>query len=68
MNEISYLKFQSMFSPAILNEGRLTKWQVCSGITGFLETLRKLDLFPSSCDGRETTTPLGPIKGANLNH
>jgi hypothetical protein len=30
-------------------------------------TFRKLDLFPSSCEG-ETPTPLGPSERPNLNH
>jgi hypothetical protein len=32
------------------------------------KTFRKLDLFPSSGEGRETTTLLGPLEIANLNH
>jgi hypothetical protein len=49
-------------------------------ITGFLDFVhgsgfwmlgnkmfRKLDLFPTSCDGRETLTVFGPLKRANLN-
>jgi hypothetical protein len=31
-------------------------------------TFQKLDLFPSSGEGRETTTLLGPLERANLNH
>jgi hypothetical protein len=31
-------------------------------------TFRKLDLFPSSCDGRETRNLLGPLERANLSH
>jgi hypothetical protein len=30
-------------------------------------TFRKLDLFPSSGEGRETPTLLGPLERANLN-
>jgi hypothetical protein len=30
-------------------------------------TFRKLDLFPSSSEGRETPTLLGSLEGANLN-
>jgi hypothetical protein len=39
-------------------------------LTLFLENtmLQKLDLFPSSGEGRETPTLLGPLKRANLNH
>jgi hypothetical protein len=29
---------------------------------------RKLDLFPSSAEGRQTPTLSGPSEGANLNH
>jgi hypothetical protein len=29
---------------------------------------RKLDLFPSSDEARETLTMLGPLQRANLNH
>jgi hypothetical protein len=29
---------------------------------------QKLDMFPSSCDGRDTPTPFGPLGSANLNH
>jgi hypothetical protein len=28
-NEINYFKYQSTLSPAILNEGRPAKWQLC---------------------------------------
>jgi hypothetical protein len=31
-------------------------------------TFRELDLFPSSYEERETSTMLGPIERANLNH
>jgi hypothetical protein len=31
-------------------------------------TFRKLDLFLSSGEGRETFTVLGHLEGANLNH
>jgi hypothetical protein len=31
-------------------------------------TFWKLDLFPTSREGRETPTLLGPLKSANLNH
>jgi hypothetical protein len=31
-------------------------------------TFRKLDLFPSSVEGRETPALLGPLERANLNH
>jgi hypothetical protein len=45
-------------------------------ISGFLnfvnhpvfQIARKLDLFPSLCEGMETPTLLGPIERANLNH
>jgi hypothetical protein len=50
-------------------------------ITGFLDfayrpefqilentMFRKLDLFPPSDEGRDTTTLLGPLERANLNH
>jgi hypothetical protein len=30
-------------------------------------TFRKLDLFPSSGDGKKTAVPLGALKRANLN-
>jgi hypothetical protein len=42
--------------------------------SGLLNTLvenikfRKLDLFPSSGEGRETPTLLDPLERANLNH
>jgi hypothetical protein len=29
---------------------------------------RKLDLFPSSDEGKVTPTLLGPLEGTNLNH
>jgi hypothetical protein len=32
------------------------------------KTFRKLDLFPSSCEGWKTPTLLGPLERANLNH
>jgi hypothetical protein len=32
------------------------------------KTFRKLDLFPSSCEKRETPILLGPFKRTNLNH
>jgi hypothetical protein len=31
-------------------------------------TFRKLDLFPSSGEGRETSTPLGRLERTNCNH
>jgi hypothetical protein len=46
------------------------------GITGFLDfvqklentTFRKLDLFPSSCEGEMKATLFDPIGIANFNH
>jgi hypothetical protein len=31
-------------------------------------SFRKLDLFPSPCEGREIPTLLGPLERANFNH
>jgi hypothetical protein len=41
-----------------------------SGVLGSINTIfRKLDMFPSSGEGEEkTSTELGPLERANLNH
>jgi hypothetical protein len=39
-----------------------------SGMKKLNTTIRKMDLFPSSGEGRKTPTLLGPLEGANLNH
>jgi hypothetical protein len=55
----------------------LNDWSHCvsgvcpsSGILNYLEntTFRKLDLFPSSGEGRETPAVLCPLERSNLNH
>jgi hypothetical protein len=39
-----------------------------SGILNNWKTFRKLDLFPSSHEGREKPVLLGPLDRTNLNH
>jgi hypothetical protein len=57
------------------------RWYITLSISGFVDfahrpefcilenaAFRKLDLFPSSGEGKETHSPLGPLERANLNH
>jgi hypothetical protein len=36
--------------------------------SGILNSMKSMDLFPPSGEGRETPTLLGPLERSNLNH
>jgi hypothetical protein len=73
-SQIQFLNFslRNPIGKLIFNEKRLQELRILSIIQNSKQlentTFRKLDLFPSSGDRKETPTLLGPLERANLNH